>query len=112
MITVFQGSQVFVLAASNRLELIEPTILRSGRLDRVLHVPLQNDVRSKVAIFKALTKNFIFSSNFEIGQLALVSEDVSGADIYSACVRAWIKAAKRAIAYNSTGIVVQTMDFY
>lgn len=107
-----KGSQVFVLAASNRLELIEPTILRSGRLDRVLHVPLQNDVRSKVAIFKALTKNFIFSSNFEIGQLALVSEDVSGADIYSACVRAWIKAAKRAIAYNSTGIVVQTMDFY
>lgn len=104
LITVFQGSQVFVLAASNRLELIEPTILRSGRwvssrfftqkptetfrLDRVLHVPLQNDVRSKVAIFKvccqnhwvkgrlnlatqALTKNFIFSSNFEIGQVIL-----------------------------------------
>lgn len=105
LITGFQGSQVFVLAASNRLELIEPTILRSGRwvssrfftknptetfrLDRVLHVPLQNDIHSKVGIFKvcscqnhwvkgplnlatqALTKSFIFSPNFEIGQVIL-----------------------------------------
>ncbi|GJQ71047.1 putative ATP- binding protein [Trypoxylus dichotomus] len=60
MLTEMDGVQgrygVFILAATNRPDIIDPAILRSGRLDKILYVGIPS-AEDRVDILKALTKN-------------------------------------------------------
>ena len=48
------GKQVFIIAATNRPDILDPAILRPGRIDKPLYVPLP-DESGKVEILKALS---------------------------------------------------------
>jgi SpoVK/Ycf46/Vps4 family AAA+-type ATPase len=71
--------QVFVIAATNRPDIIDPAILRPGRLDQVLFVLLP-DTRQREAILKALMKK-VPSQGVDVGKLAEETEGFSGADL-------------------------------
>lgn len=78
---------VIVVAATNRVELIDPAVLRSGRIDLVLELPLP-DREARRAIFAIHTARRPLASNVSLDTLARKSDGGSGADIEAICRRA------------------------
>jgi transitional endoplasmic reticulum ATPase len=89
---------VIVVAATNRAELIDPAVLRSGRIDVVLELPLP-DREARRAIFAIHTKRRTLGRGVSLETLAKRTDGLSGADIEAACRRAanlalaeWLRA--------------------
>lgn len=78
---------VLVLAATNRLDLIEPALLRSGRFDLVLEIP-KPDRKAREIIFAIHTKQKLLAADVDISMLAEKTEGITGADIAFICKRA------------------------
>lgn len=72
---------VFVIAATNRPELIDPAMMRPGRLDKLLYVPLPTP-DDRASILKALSANVNLSSDVNVEELAKSkrADGFSGAD--------------------------------
>ncbi len=72
---------VFVIAATNRPELIDPAMLRPGRLDKLLYVPLPTP-EDRVSILKALSSNIALADDvdFEVIGMSARANGYSGAD--------------------------------
>ena len=82
---------VKIIAATNRPELLDAALLRPGRFDRIINIPLPS-LESRETIFKVHTKSMPLSKNVNIGNLAKISDGFSGAEIKSAVVEAGISA--------------------
>jgi ribosome biogenesis ATPase len=78
---------VFVIAATNRPDIIDPAMLRPGRLDKLLYVPLPT-VEDRISILKTSVRNLPVSKNLNVGEIARdnLCEGFSGSDL-SALVR-------------------------
>jgi transitional endoplasmic reticulum ATPase len=83
---------VIVIAATNRPDIIDPAILRPGRLDRQLLVPAP-DEKSRLEIFKVHTKNMPIK-NIDLKNLAKLTDGFSGADIEALCREAAMNAMR------------------
>lgn len=97
------NSNIFIIGATNRPELIDPAILRPGRLGILIHIPLP-DFKSRKAIFKVHTRNKPISeteSDFWYTDLANKTEGYSGADIETICDRAANLAIREIIELGS-----------
>ena len=82
-----------VLAATNRYEDLDPAIIRPGRFDRIIEIPLP-DSQGRRQIFGIHTKKMPLSDvNFD--ELAKITEEYSGADIESVCQRAGYNALRK-----------------
>ncbi len=75
-------TNVVVIAATNRPDIIDPALLRPGRFDRLLYVS-QPDRESRLQILKIHTKSKPLSEDVSLEQLADLSEGYTGADISS-----------------------------
>jgi transitional endoplasmic reticulum ATPase len=93
-----QGSLgVTVLAATNRIDLIEPALLRAGRLDYVMEFKLpERDEREE--ILRIYLRTFPLDSGVDIGRLADISEGWSGADLEALCQKALMLALQECMA--------------
>src|SRR5579884_2651809 len=78
---------VVVVGATNRPELVDPAVLRSGRFDLVLELPLP-DREARKAIFAIHLKRRPLAGNVSLDGLAKRAEGLSGADIEAICRRA------------------------
>jgi transitional endoplasmic reticulum ATPase len=78
---------VVVVGATNRPELVDPAVLRSGRFDLVLELPLP-DREARRMIFAIHTRKRTLAPNASPDALAKRSEGLSGADIEAVCRRA------------------------
>ncbi len=78
---------VVVVGATNRPELVDPAVLRSGRFDLVLDLPLP-DREARRMIFAIHTRKRTLAANAAPDALAKRSEGLSGADIEAICRRA------------------------
>ncbi len=89
-------NNVIVLAATNRIDLVDPSVLRPGRLGVHLYIPLP-DHDSRAQIFAIKTRGIGLRGNAEqlFASLAERTEGWSGADIHAACVQAKMNALKR-----------------
>lgn len=75
---------VAVIAATNRVDMIDPALLRPGRFDR--HVKVEDpDEKARLAIFKVHTKKMPLAEDVNIQRLARDSEGYVGADIEAVC---------------------------
>lgn len=89
---------VFILAATNRPDLIDKQLLRPGRFDKMLYVGPCVTAADKELVIKALTKKFNLKKELSSKKIAeLVTMDVTGADLYSVCSNAWLSAVRRQI---------------
>ena len=77
---------VKVIGATNRKDILDPAVIRPGRLDRLIYVPLP-DKEGREEIFKIHTKNMKFEK-FELKRLLDKMDGFSGAEIRSACTEA------------------------
>ena len=78
---------VIVLAATNRLDIVDPALLRPGRFDVLLELPVP-DREAREAIFKIHTKDKPLASDVDLGILTDMTEGLVGADIESICRQA------------------------
>ncbi|XP_024920933.1 peroxisome biogenesis factor 1 isoform X3 [Cynoglossus semilaevis] len=71
---------VYVLAATSRPDLVDPALLRPGRLDKSLFCP-PPDRESRVEILRALSSDLLLAADVDLEQLAAVTEHFTGADL-------------------------------
>ncbi|KAK4345736.1 hypothetical protein RND71_035912 [Anisodus tanguticus] len=78
---------VFIIGATNRPDIIDPALLRPGRLDQLIYIPLP-DEDSRHQIFKACLRKSPLSKDIDLRALAKYTQGFSGADITEICQRA------------------------
>ena len=78
---------VFIIGATNRPDIIDPALLRPGRLDQLIYIPLPDEA-SRQQIFKACLRKSPVAKNVDLGALARFTAGFSGADITEICQRA------------------------
>lgn len=91
---------VVVLAATNRLDLVDPAILRSGRFDLLLKLP-RPDKTTRLEIFKIHTKNKPLDKDVDLQELAGRTENKVGSDIEFICRKASMLAIREYISQKS-----------
>ncbi|WP_050049357.1 CDC48 family AAA ATPase [Halanaeroarchaeum sulfurireducens] len=109
---------VVVVATTNRPDLIDSALLRPGRLDRHIHVPVP-DQEARKAIFEVHTENKPLADDIDLDELARRTENYVGADIEAVCREATMSATREFInsvapdeAEDSVGNVRITMDHF
>lgn len=90
-------TNVVVIAATNRPDIIDPALLRPGRFDRLLFVP-PPDKESRVQVFKIHTKKKPLADDVKIDQLANKTEGYTGADIAALASAAVMLALREHVA--------------
>ncbi|XP_071720439.1 cell division control protein 48 homolog D-like [Rutidosis leptorrhynchoides] len=78
---------VFIIGATNRPDIIDPALLRPGRLDQLIYIPLPDET-SRYSIFKSALRKSPVSKDVDLRALAKYTEGFSGADITEICQRA------------------------
>jgi transitional endoplasmic reticulum ATPase len=88
---------VVVLASTNRLDIVDPALLRSGRFDLLFELPIP-DEETRLSIFKIHTKDKPLDKGMDLKTLAGRTDGWVGSDIESLCRRASMSAIRRYIA--------------
>ncbi|GKV01264.1 hypothetical protein SLEP1_g13829 [Rubroshorea leprosula] len=78
---------VFIIGATNRPDIIDPALLRPGRLDQLIYIPLP-DEESRYQIFKSCLRKSPVAKDVDLRALARYTQGFSGADITEICQRA------------------------
>ena len=88
---------VIVLAATNRKDLIDPALLRSGRFDFLVSIP-RPDEKSRTKIFEVHMAGRPLAEGVSAKTLAIETEGLSGSDIEGVCREATMLAIRKFIA--------------
>lgn len=75
---------VLVIAATNKPEVIDPALMRPGRLDNILYIGLP-DIEARREILNIWASKSVINSEVELGELASKTEGYSGAEIINIC---------------------------
>lgn len=89
---------IIVMAATNRVDILDPAILRPGRFDRKVAVG-RPDVRGREEILKVHSRNKALGEDVNLGKVAQTTAGFSGADLENLMNEAAINAAKKDRAY-------------
>ena len=87
---------VFVIGATNRPDILDPAVIRPGRLDQLIYIPLP-DLQSRISIFKASMRKAPLAAEVDLDVLARSTHGFSGADIAEVCQQASKLAIREAI---------------
>lgn len=85
---------VKVICATNRPDTLDPALMRSGRLDRKIELPLPNE-EARVQILQIHSKKMRTSDSVNFTELARSTEDFNGAMLKAVCVEAGMVALRR-----------------
>jgi len=93
------ASRVIVIGISNRPDLLDPSMLRPGRLDLIMYIP-PPDEKGRLEIIKILTRTMPLSGDINLQEIAVATKNYSGADLVAICR----EAAVHAMQNNSSKI--------
>ena len=88
---------LFFIGATNRPDILDDALLRPGRLDQLIYIPLP-DQASRYAIFKANLRKTPLAADVDLNFVAQITDGFSGADITELCGRA-SKSAVREVSF-------------
>ncbi|HVJ66109.1 MAG TPA: ATP-dependent zinc metalloprotease FtsH [Bdellovibrionota bacterium] len=95
----FEGSEgVIVMAATNRVDVLDPALLRPGRFDRRVHVP-KPDLKGRLEILKVHTAKTPLGGTVDLDIVARSTPGFSGADLANLVNEAAILAARRNVDF-------------
>jgi len=84
---------VKVLMATNRIETLDPALIRPGRIDRKIEFPLP-DIKTKRKIFSIHTGKMTLGEDVNLEEFVMTKDDLSGADIKAICTEAGLLALR------------------
>eukprot|EP00658_Telonema_sp_P-2_P024565 TRINITY_DN19874_c0_g1_i15.p1 TRINITY_DN19874_c0_g1~~TRINITY_DN19874_c0_g1_i15.p1 ORF type:complete len:420 (+),score=140.73 TRINITY_DN19874_c0_g1_i15:106-1260(+) len=84
---------VKVLLATNRIESLDPALLRPGRIDRKIEFTLP-DAKTKRQIFKICTSKMTLAEDVNLEEFVMRKDDIAGADIKAICTEAGLLALR------------------
>ncbi|CAJ0905985.1 10578_t:CDS:10 [Entrophospora sp. SA101] len=84
---------VKVVMATNRIESLDPALIRPGRIDRKIEFPLP-DITTKRRIFNIHTSRMTLSPDVDLEEFVMSKDDLSGADIKAICTEAGLLALR------------------
>merc|ERR1740123_2988699 len=85
--------EVKVIMATNRIETLDPAMIRPGRIDRKIEFPLP-DEKTKRRIFQIHTSKMTLSDDVNLEEFVVAKDDLSGADIKAVCTEAGMLALR------------------
>jgi len=85
------SSRVVVVGITNRPDVLDNSLLRTGRLDLVLYVS-PPDEKGRLEIIKILTKKMPLSSDVKLQEIAVATQNYTGADLAALCREAAVHA--------------------
>ena len=97
-------SQVVVIGITNRPDILDNSLLRTGRLDLVLYVS-PPDEKGRLEIIKILTEKMPLTNDVKLQEIAIATQNFTGADLASLCR----EAAVHAMRNNS--LKISSQDF-
>jgi len=84
---------VKVIIATNRIDSLDPALIRPGRIDRKIEFPLP-DVKTRRKIFAIHTQKMTLNDDVDLEEFVLSKDDLSGADIKAICTEAGLLALR------------------
>ncbi|MGD8432289.1 MAG: AAA family ATPase, partial [Nitrosopumilaceae archaeon] len=87
------SSRVVVVGITNRPDVLDNSLLRTGRLDLVLYVP-PPDEKGRLEIIKILTEKMPLDKDVKLQEIAVATQNYSGADLAALCREAAIHAMR------------------
>jgi len=91
MLTEMDGvgakKNVFIIGATNRPDIIDPALMRPGRLDQLIYIPMP-DYESRLSILRSVLRKTPVSKDVDLQYLASQTEKFTGADLTEICQRA------------------------
>jgi 26S proteasome regulatory subunit T6 len=106
-------SNVKVLMATNRLDVLDPALIRPGRIDRKIKIPNPN-IEGRLAILKIHFKNVNISKGIDLWLIAKKLENTSGADLKSICMESGMSAlrcGRACIEYKDIKIAIDRFSY-
>lgn len=100
-----ENDSIIVIAATNRIDTLDPALLRAGRFDRQIQLPLP-DLEARYEILKIHARNKPLSEDVDLKEVAKMTLFMSGADLANIMNEASIYAARA----NHKGITMQDID--
>ena len=85
------SSQVVVIGITNRPDILDSSLLRTGRLDLVLYVS-PPDEKGRLEIIKILTKKMPLTADVKLQEIAVATQNYTGADLAALCREAVVHA--------------------
>ncbi len=101
-------SGVVIVGSTNAPQLLDSSILRPGRFDKIIYMPLP-DHNGRISIFRHYAKKYPFASDVDYEFLAGLTRRFSGADIENVCTEAARQVADRALE-NAAALRIGTQD--
>ena len=95
------SSRVVVIGITNRPDVLDNSLLRTGRLDLVLYVPPPDD-KGRLEIIKILTKKMPLAGDVKLEEIAVTTQNYTGADLAALCREAAVQAMRNNTAKISS----------
>jgi len=88
-----ERGDVKVIMATNRIESLDPALIRPGRIDRKIEFPLP-DIKTKRHIFQIHTGKMAVADDVDLEEFVMAKDELSGADIKAMCTEAGLIALR------------------
>ena len=79
--------------ATNRIDTLDPALIRPGRIDRKIEFPLP-DIKTKRRIFHSHTSRMTLADDVDVEEIVTAKDDLSGADVKAVCTEAGLLALR------------------
>ena len=89
-----ERGDVKIIGATNRIDILDPALLRPGRFDRMIDFPIP-DGEARTSIFKIHTRNLSIDGELNFKKLVELTEGATGADIKAICTEAGMFAIRK-----------------
>lgn len=91
---VVKTEGIYIIGATNRVDLVDPALKRAGRLNKTIEIP-NPDYNARVQLFSLYLNKLKLHEAVDLDTLASITDGCSGADIKEICNQAGLNAFKR-----------------
>jgi transitional endoplasmic reticulum ATPase len=102
------NSGVIIIGITNRPDLIDPSLLRPGRLDLIVYIG-QPDEKARFEILKIITQSMPLENDIDLASIAQTTRNFSGADLFALCREAAVSAMQRKSSIISNSDFAQAL---
>jgi proteasome regulatory subunit len=100
---------VKIIAATNRIDILDKALLRPGRFDRIIEIPLP-DEEGRLSILKVHSRSLTIDETVNLPEIAGLTEGKNGADLRAICMEAGMYAIRNERASITREDFLQAID--